>query len=144
MRKPGENPEPVTKTHEGFPVDRWQRYASPVWMDIDASDTLQRESAREEKDERHIAPLQLGVIRRAIELWSNPGDLVFSPFGGIGSEGYVALQMGRRASIIELKRSYWEQAWRNLKAAESIQDGLFSTPETSSASIAGSPTPAGP
>jgi DNA modification methylase len=118
MRKPGENLEPVTKTHEGFPVSLWQRYASPVWMDIDASDTLQRESAREEKDERHIAPLQLGVIRRAIELWTNPGDLVFSPFGGIGSEGYVAIQLDRRASIVELKRSYWEQAWKNLQSAE--------------------------
>ena len=118
MRKPGDNLKPVTKTHEGFPVSLWQRYASPVWMDIDASDTLQRESARQEKDERHIAPLQLGVIRRAIELWTNPGDLVFSPFGGIGSEGYVSLQMERRACLVELKRSYWEQAWRNLEQAE--------------------------
>lgn len=127
MRKPGENPEPVTKTHDGFPVERWQRYASPIWMDIDASDTLQRDSAREEKDERHIAPLQLGVIRRAIELWTNPDDQVLSPFGGIGSEGYVALQMGRRATIIELKRSYWEQAWRNLNSVESFgnQGSLF-------------------
>lgn len=127
MRKPGENPERVTKTHEGFPVDRWQRYASPVWMDIDASDTLQRESAREEKDERHICPLQLGVIRRAIELWTNPGDLVLSPFGGIGSEGYIAIQMGRRAEVIELKRSYWEQAWRNMEQAtrSGNQSGLF-------------------
>lgn len=129
MRKPGENQERVTKTHEGFPVDRWQRYASPVWMDIDASDTLQRESAREEKDERHICPLQLGVIRRAIELWTNPDDLVLSPFGGIGSEGYVALQMGRRSEIIELKRSYWEQAWRNLETASKTgpQDTLFAS-----------------
>ena len=127
MRKPGENLEPVTKTHEGFPVSLWQRYASPVWMDIDASDTLQRESAREEKDERHIAPLQLGVIRRAIQLWTNPGDLVFSPFGGIGSEGYVALQLERRACLVELKRSYWEQAWRNLESAEAtgIQNSLL-------------------
>ena len=124
MRKPGENPERVTKTHDGFPVERWQHYASPVWMDIDASDTLQRESAREEKDERHICPLQLGVIRRAIELWTNPGDLVLSPFGGIGSEGYVAIQMGRRAEIIELKRSYWEQAWRNMEQAARIGDQI--------------------
>jgi DNA modification methylase len=127
MRKPGVNPDPVTKTHESFPVSLWQRYASPVWMDIDASDTLQRESAREQADERHIAPLQLGVIRRAIELWTNPHDIVLSPFGGIGSEGYVAVQMGRRAILCELKESYWEQAWRNLKRAEASheQNTLF-------------------
>jgi superfamily II DNA or RNA helicase len=127
MRKPGENPNPVTKTEDGFPCSLWQRYASPVWMDINPSDTLQRESAREEKDEKHIAPLQLEVIRRAIHLWTNPKDLVMSPFGGIGSEGYVAVQMGRHACIVELKRSYWEQACRNLKSAESMaeQTGLF-------------------
>jgi hypothetical protein len=117
MRKPGVNADPVTKTHESFPVDRWQRYASPVWMDINPSDTLQRESAREEKDEKHICPLQLGVIRRAVELWTNPGDLVLSPFAGIGSEGYQALKMGRRFVGVELKRSYWEQACRNLAIA---------------------------
>jgi DNA modification methylase len=132
MRKPGENLEPVTKTHEGFPVSLWQRYASPVWMDINASDTLQRESAREEKDERHIAPLQLGVIRRALELWTNPGDLVFSPFGGIGSEGYAALQLERRACLVELKRSYWEQACLNLESAEAtgVQNSLLAEDES--------------
>ncbi len=78
MRKPGENPEPVEHTHESLPVDVWQRYASPVWMDINPSDTLQFRSAREHDDERHICPLQLGVIRIAVELWSNPGDLVLS------------------------------------------------------------------
>ena len=122
MRKPGSNPDPVTKTHEGFPVDRWQRYASPVWMDINPSDTLQRESARQEEDERHICPLQLDVIRRAIELWTNPGDLVLSPFAGIGSEGYVAVEMRRRFIGVELKRSYWDQAVANLRSAENRMD----------------------
>jgi len=118
MRKPGENPEPVTKTHESFPVDVWQRYASPVWMDINPSDTLQFRSAREENDERHICPLQLDVIKRAIELWSNPGDLVLSPFTGIGSEGYMAIKRGRRFIGCELKPSYWQQAVANLRAIE--------------------------
>lgn len=104
----------------------WQRYASPVWMDINPSDTLQRESAREEKDERHICPLQLQVIERGIELWTNPGDVVLSPFMGIGSEGHVAIQQGRQFIGIELKRSYWDQAWKNLTAAEkSQQHDLF-------------------
>lgn len=125
MRKPGANPEPVTKTHESFPVDVWQRYASPVWMDINPSDTLQFRSAREENDERHICPLQLDVIKRAIELWSNPGDLVLSPFTGIGSEGYMALQLGRKFVGAELKRSYWEQARANLAQARSVMGDLF-------------------
>jgi len=116
MRKPGLNPEPVTKTHDSHPVDLWQRYASPVWMDIDQSDTLQYRSAREHEDEKHICPLQLGVIRRAVDLWSNPGDIVLSPFGGIGSEGYVSLQMGRRFVGVELKGSYYRQAVKNLIA----------------------------
>jgi DNA modification methylase len=97
----------------------WRRYASPVWMDIDQTRTLQRESAREEKDERHICPLQLDVIERAMELWSNPGDTVLSPFAGIGSEGFVALSMGRKFIGIELKASYWKQAAANLALAES-------------------------
>ncbi len=122
MRKPGVNPDPVTKTHEGFPVDLWQRYASPVWMDINPSNTLQKESARDEKDERHIAPLQLEVIERAIDLWTNPGDLVFSPFGGIGSEGFVAVKMGRRALLVELKPSYYQQLVANLDRAVSEKD----------------------
>jgi DNA modification methylase len=116
MRKPGANPEPITHTNESFPVDVWQRYASPVWMDINPSDTLQRESAREEKDEKHIAPLQLSVIRRAVNLWTNPGDIVLSPFGGIGSEPYVALESGRRAVAIELKDSYYNQMVRNCRS----------------------------
>jgi hypothetical protein len=117
MRKPGENPEPVTHTNETFPVAMWQRYASPVWMDINPSDTLQKESAREDDDERHICPLQLQVIERALELWTNPGDTVLSPFAGIGSEGHVALKMGRRFVGAELKGSYFKQAHQNLAIA---------------------------
>lgn len=127
MRKPGENPERVTKTPEAFPVDLWQRYASPVWMDINPSDTLQYRSAREHEDERHICPLQLQVIHRAIELWSNPGDTVLSPFAGIGSEGYVALQLGRRFLGVELKRSYFQQACANLRQARAALGDLFGT-----------------
>ena len=117
MRKPGDNPEPVTHTNEMFPVSLWQRYASPVWMDINPSDTLQKESAREDDDERHICPLQLQVIERALELWTNPGDTVLSPFAGIGSEGHVALKMGRRFVGAELKGSYFKQAAANLDVA---------------------------
>lgn len=124
MRKPGDNPERVTKTEDGFPVGLWQNYASPVWMDINPSDTLQKESAREHKDERHICPLQLEVIRRAVKLWTNPGDTVLSPFAGIGSEGYVSLELGRRFIGIELKESYFRQAVANLKE-ERATEGLF-------------------
>jgi DNA modification methylase len=117
VRKPGDNPDPVTHTHESFTVDQWQQYASPVWMDIKQTRTLQYMSARESDDERHISPLQLDVIERAIELWTNPDDLVFTPFLGIGSEAYVALQMGRRACGSELKSSYFDLAVRNCKEA---------------------------
>jgi superfamily II DNA or RNA helicase len=126
MRKPGDNPERVTHTNESFPVSLWQRYASPVWMDINPSDTLQRKSAREDADERHICPLQLQVIRRAVELWTNPGDVVLSPFAGIGSEGYVALQGERNFLGIELKESYFKQAVANLKSAKQQTNKLFS------------------
>jgi len=130
MRKPGDNPEPVTHTgkDDDMPVQMWQQFASPVWMDIDQSDTLQYRSARENDDEKHICPLQLGVIRRGIKLWSNPGDIVLSPFMGIGSEGYVALEMGRRFVGAELKRSYFDQACRNLASVShgsERQPGLF-------------------
>lgn len=126
MRKPGDNPEPVTHTNESFPVDAWQRYASPVWMDINQSDTLQHRSAREEKDERHICPLQLDVIKRAILLWTNPGDIVLTPFLGIGSEAYVALELKRRAIGIELKESYYDQAVKNCRSVvEAEQISLF-------------------
>ena len=121
FRKSGENLERVGHTDESFPVQVWQRYASPVWMDINPSDTLQRESAREERDERHICPLQLQVIDRAIELWSNPGDVVFDPFGGIGSSGYCAVRKGRRAVMSELKESYYRQMVGNMERAERIK-----------------------
>jgi hypothetical protein len=132
FRKPGENSAPVAGRFDRFvgpdgpvptgdarrySIDVWQRYASPVWMDINQSRTLQRESAREEEDEKHICPLQLDVIERCVELWSNPGDLVLSPFAGIGSEGYVAIEAGRRFVGIELKPSYFAQAVKNLRAA---------------------------
>lgn len=126
MRKPGDNPERVTHTNETFPVQLWQKFASPVWMDINPTETLQYRTARENNDERHICPLQLGVIRRGIELWSNPNDTVFSPFAGIGSEGYVAIEIGRKFLGVELKESYWKCAVNNLKAAEKIKtDGVL-------------------
>lgn len=121
MRKPGDNPEKITHTNESFPVHIWQNYASPVWMDINPSDTLQRTSAREEKDEKHICPLQLDVIKRGINLWTNPNDIVFTPFMGIGSEVYQALKMGRRGIGIELKESYYNQAVVNCENAEKIK-----------------------
>ena len=117
MRKPGENPEPITHTNDDFPISVWQKYASPVWMDINPSNTLQYRAARENSDERHICPLQLDVIERAVKLWSNPGDTVLSPFGGIGSEGYIAVKDGRKYIGIELKRSYFDLACKNLNAA---------------------------
>lgn len=128
MRAPGEMVDKVTHEPDQYPVDKWQKVASPVWMDIDPSDTLQYRSAREHDDERHICPLQLEVIRRGIDLWTNPGDVVLSPFAGIGSEGFVAVEMGRKFIGAELKQSYFEQAARNLAAAEQekTQD-LFTT-----------------
>jgi len=130
MRAPGEAAEHVTHTTEEFPVHLWQKIASPVWMDINPSDALQYKSAREHDDEKHICPLQLDVIRRGVLLWSNPSDIVLSPFMGIGSEGFVSLEMGRRFVGVELKRSYFEQACRNLAGVLSnrAQD-LFAEPE---------------
>ena len=126
MRKPGDNPEPITHTNQTFPVSMWQHYADPIWTDINPSDTLQYQSAREEKDERHIAPLQLSVAQRGIELWSNPGDTVLTPFLGIGTEAYMAVKMGRKAVGIELKESYYRQAVANVKSvAENNQGTLF-------------------
>jgi len=129
FRKPGDNPELISHK-EGFteyigdekPLlgkksvlshHIWRKYASPVWMDINQSNTLQYRSAREDKDEKHICPLQLDVIRRAVELWTNKNDVVLSPFGGIGSEPVVAIEMERRAIAIELKESYYKQMKAN-------------------------------
>lgn len=127
MRKPGENPDPITKDPDDFSVDLWENYASPVWMDINPSNTLQKESAREDEDEKHIAPLQLEVIERAIRLWTNENDVVFTPFLGIGSEAYVAIEMKRRAIGAELKSSYYKQAVLNVQRAENAahQPTLF-------------------
>ena len=149
LRAPGENPEPVAGQLEVYHGDDqtdgefsdmvelgrrddgrrtaadhksisvWQRYAEPIWCDIAQSDTLSRTAAREETDERHISPLQLTVVRRCLQLWTNLGDVVFSPFAGIGSAGHVALEMGRRFVGVELKPSYYRQAEANLRVAES-------------------------
>lgn len=120
MRKPGDNPERVTHTNESFPVSVWQKYASPIWTDINPSDTLQATSCRDEKDEKHICPLQLTVIRRALNLWTNEGDTVLSPFMGIGSEGVVALEGGRKFVGVELKPTWYEQAVRNCASATAV------------------------
>lgn len=150
MRKPGENERPISGElayyvgdnpapgfssverpdgslywvvdHENATnIDTWQRYASPVWDDINQTRTLQYQNARASDDERHICPLQLDVIERSMQLWSNPDDVVFSPFMGIGSEGYVALQMGRKFIGAELKESYFDLAKRNLDEAENVK-----------------------
>lgn len=126
MRKPGDCEERVT--HDGIddlPVDLWQKYASPVWFDIDQGRTLNKMPARDENDQKHMCPLQLDVIERCIHLWTNKGDLVFSPFTGIGSEGYTAVRMGRRFVGTELKPQYWKLACQNIEDACSEQKGLF-------------------
>ena len=118
FRKPGENAEPIGHVPDGFPVERWQKWASPVWMDIDQTDVLNVRAARDPQDERHICPLQLDLIERAVTLWSNPGDTVLSPFAGIGSEGVVSVKLGRRFIGVELKESYFRQASRYLGEQE--------------------------
>lgn len=124
MRKPGDNENPITHTNETFPVEQWQQYASPVWMDIQQGNTLNRSSAREERDEKHICPLQLDVIARCIELWSNEGDTIFTPFLGIGSEAYQSLKMHRKAVGIELKESYFQQAVKNCNRATTCEEQI--------------------
>lgn len=131
MRKPGENKKPIAGEFDHFAgdkstftdtgnisIDIWQRYASPVWMDIDPSNTLQYMAGRDEKDERHICPLQLDVIHRGLQLWSLPGDKVFTPFAGIGSEVYESAKTGRYGIGIELKESYFEQMKKNLSVLD--------------------------
>lgn len=118
FRAPGQNPKPITKDRSKYSVDWWQEAASPVWMTIDQGNVLNKDGARDHADEKHICPLQLDVIERAIELWSNEGDVVFSPFTGIGSEGYQSLQLGRRFVGAELKESYFNQAAQNLANAK--------------------------
>ena len=145
VRSPGLNPFPIehpeglTEYHGandpgGSGVKRshniWRAYASPVWMDIRQTNTLNKIEARDEKDEKHICPLQLDVIERCICLWSNPGDIILTPFGGIGSESYVAIKRKRKTVLVELKPSYFAIAVKNIRKAESEigsskQDNLF-------------------
>jgi DNA modification methylase len=155
MRKPGSNDEPVsgefkyyvgTNPAPGFKrhqwddgreawtvvegsdstsVDVWQRYASPIWDDINQTDTLNYREGRDSDDERHIAPLQLDVIQRCLQLWSMPGEIVWSPFLGIGSEGYMSIKAGRKFIGAELKESYFKLAQRNMEAAKKTQYDLF-------------------
>lgn len=141
MTKPGDNIKPVSglldhyvgmndigkrDSQEWQSVEIWNKYASPVWMDINPSDTLQYRSARDEKDEKHMTPTQLQVIHRALQLWSLPGDLIGVPFGGIGSEGYEAIKMNRKAVLVELKPSYYPQMISNLKmAVKETKDGVL-------------------
>lgn len=125
FRKPGENPVPIEHDETEFPLALWQEIASPVWMTIDQGHVLNGEGGREMEDEKHICPLQLDVINRALHLWSAKDDLVYSPFAGIGSEGYCAVQKGRKFVGSELKPSYFETACSFLKRAEAERDDLF-------------------
>jgi DNA modification methylase len=109
---------PVKHDRDDFPLDQWQQWASPVWMDIRQTHVLNVRAARDASDEKHLCPLQLDVIERAVTLWSNPGDLVYSPFTGIGSEGHKSLELDRRFIGSELKESYFRQACRNLATAK--------------------------
>ena len=122
--KPGENEHPITHTPEDFPLDQWQEWASPVWMTVDQSNVVNVAVAREAADERHLCPLQLDVIERALVMWSNAGDTVLSPFMGVGSEGIKSLSMGRRFVGVELKEAYFRRAVAYLDA-EDRQMGLF-------------------
>lgn len=137
FRKPGENQKKIAHanglewfTGENPPEngnlshERWRRYASPVWMDISQTRTLNYQIARESKDERHICPMSLDIIDRGLELWSNPGDVVLSPFAGIGSEGYQAISAGRKFIGVELKKSYFDVAVRNLKYIEAAPEQI--------------------
>ena len=120
--KPGENADPITQTPESFPLEQWQEWAAPVWMTVNQSNVLNVKLAREPNDERHLCPLQLDVIMRALVLWSNPGDTVLSPFMGIGSEGLQALKLERRFVGVELKKAYWQQATTQLASVSEQQD----------------------
>lgn len=122
--KPGDNAAPIAHTPANFPLDQWQEWASPVWMSVDQSNVLNVKAARERGDERHLCPLQLDVIDRALIMWSNPGDIVMSPFAGIGSEGVQSLKLKRRFIGIKLKPAYWRQAVKNLEAEDSQGDLL--------------------
>jgi DNA modification methylase len=125
FRAPGENEIPISHKPDDFPVSQWQKWASPVWMDINQTNTLNVKAAKESKDEKHLCPLQLDLIERAVILWSNEGDVVLSPFMGIGSEGVVSVKLKRKFIGVELKESYWKYACRNLESAESGLACLF-------------------
>jgi DNA modification methylase len=118
FRKPGDNAVPI---QPDLSNEDWIQWARPVWYGIRESDTLQVAPARADDDERHICPLQLGTIERCIRLWSNAGEMVLSPFAGIGSEGYEAIRLGRRFIGVELKPEYARVAAQNLRAAEAAQ-----------------------
>lgn len=120
--------DPVGHDRESFPVDQWQKWASPVWMDINQTHVLNVQAARDDRDEKHLCPLQLDVIDRTIRLWSNPGDVVLSPFMGIGSEGVTAIKCGRKFIGTELKASYFRQACKFLEQAEASAKTLFDAP----------------
>lgn len=122
--KEGEEVDPVTHTPEEFPLDQWQEWANPVWTDTDECDVLEARAARAPGDEKHICPMPLDLSTRAVMLWSNPGDVVLSPFMGIGSEGFSALRCGRRFIGVELKESYFRQACRHL-ASEDAQSRFW-------------------
>lgn len=117
--------EPVTHTKDGFPLDQWQQWASPVWMDIQQTNVLNVNQARAGNDEKHICPLQLDLIERCIVLWSNPGETVFSPFTGIGSEGVMSLRNKRKFIGTELKDTYFADAVEYLQAEELASADLF-------------------
>lgn len=125
FRAPGENTEPVSHDPKLFPVEQWQKWASPVWMDIRQTNTLNVRAAKDNADEKHICPLQLDLIERALVMWSNPGDIVLSPFMGIGSEGVVTLKTKRKFIGIELKASYFTQACKYVDDSERSADTLF-------------------
>lgn len=143
FRKPGKNPEPVAGELDYFcgdqstfrsdgrlSIDVWQKYASPIWTDINMSRTLNAAAARSEGDERHICPLQLDVIHRCLQLWTNPGDKVLTPFAGVGSEVYEAVLAKRYGVGFELKPEYFKQAIINLRIADEAnrQRSLFTEP----------------
>lgn len=153
MRKPGDNAAPVSGEFDyyvgdnppasfdrveredgrlyfvpganGTSIDVWQKYASPIWDDINQTDTLNFREGRDSDDERHICPLQLDVIERCIQLWSNPGETVWTPFMGIGSEVYMAVKLGRRGIGVELKPSYYQLAVKNIEQASKTQYEMF-------------------
>ncbi len=126
FRKRGVNPNPVKHTKKDFPLEQWQEWASPVWMTVDQGNVMKNfKTARGSRDERHIAPLQIDVINRALTLWSNKGDLVYSPFSGIASEGYCSVKMGRKFIGSELKPEYWTTGLDNLRRADDEAMDLF-------------------